>query len=273
MAMNSADCGERELAVSWHAVTHRGLVRRHNEDSFCVAHQDQGDGSRYLIAVADGLGGYRSGSIASKMAMESVRREFASWKGGPASGLLKKALRQANDVLFSAAQSRYEFSEMQTTMTAVVLKDSHMSVGHVGDCRLYRLRGDRLDLLTRDHTAAGQILPLPSRRSAGDSPGLHKLTRSLGSQPFIRVDVFRDLMADKDTCLLCTDGLWGSLPEADLRSALLHTSTPEEACKELLALTLREGGGDNLSAVVFTVCGANRSEKRSSPLSFFHTRN
>ena len=80
-------------------------------------------------------------------------------------------------------------------------------------------------------------------------------------------------MADKDTCLLCTDGLWGSLPEADLRSALLHTSTPEEACKELLALTLREGGGDNLSAVVFTVCGANRSEKRSSPLSFFHTRN
>ncbi len=274
MDMNPDNPEVLGLSVSWHAVTHRGLVRRQNEDSFCVSRQEHSDGLRYLIAVADGLGGYRSGSIASKMAMESVRREFTSWRSGPATGLLRRAVRQANDVLFSAAQSRYEFSEMQTTITSVVLEDSRMAVAHVGDCRLYRLREGRMDLLTRDHTAAGQIIPLPSHRSAGDTQGRHKLTRSLGGQPFIRVDIFGESIADKDTYLLCTDGLWSTLPEGDIRSALVYSATPEEACKELLGLTLSHGGGDNLSAVVFGVsCRIKAGRQRPPLFSFRHVRN
>jgi PPM family protein phosphatase len=175
---------------------------------------------------------------------------------------LRNAVRQANDALFSAAKSRAEFSEMQTTMTAAVLSSGRMAVAHVGDCRLYRLRDGQMRVLTRDHTTATPLLPIQSSRRAGDNSGKHRLTRSLGSQPFVRVDLLETELIDHDVFLLCSDGLWGSIPEDDIRSALAYASQPEAACRELLGLTLKMGAPDNLSAVVFAIAASGSAPRR-----------
>jgi len=248
------------FCLTWHAVTHRGLVRRQNEDSLCALASSENDGPRrYLFAVADGVGGHRAGFIASKIALEVVRREYREWQGGSADHLMTRAVRRANEEVFSAAYVRSEFSGMQTTMTAAVLEQDSIVVGHVGDCRLYRLRNGQIDLLTRDHTQAARLLQAHAVSSdeAKQRPERHRLTRSLGAQPFVRVDVLKEEFDKDDAYLLCSDGLWSKLPDEEIRLAL-QEGEPERACKELLALALKDGGTDNVSAVVFRVANTGK---------------
>jgi len=246
------------ISVTWRAVTHQGLMRERNEDSLCAeADAEKGPASRYLFAVADGVGGHGGGEIASRLAMRSLRDEFHAWKGGAAGRFLDRALRNANQVVFNEAHSQPEFARMQTTLTAVVLEEYSLTIGHVGDCRLYRAREGRVELLTRDHSMANELLKmrLISPEQANGHPGRHQLVRSLGGDPFLRTDIIREEIRSGDTYLLCCDGLWGELSDDDIRAGL-QEGNASAACERLVRIALMAGAPDNISAIVFRVAAA-----------------
>lgn len=248
------------VSLTWQAITHRGLMRSQNEDSFCVAssveeESDSVSSLRYLFAIADGLGGHRGGAIASQIALKSVKDEFHKWHSGNVDSLVDRAMQKANEDVFIASHSEPElFTNMQTTLTVVALAQSSLIVGHVGDCRLYRLRNGRIDVLTRDHTMAQDLLHLHliSPEQASLHPGRHQLTRSVGSEPNVHRDMIREQVQPDDTYLLCSDGLWGDLANDDIKKAMEDMNI-NAACDRLVRLALNAGAPDNITAIMFRI--------------------
>ena len=232
------------------AVTHRGLVRLHNEDTFCVLSNERCD----LFAVADGLGGHRGGSIASEMAIDTIKGDFEKWKGNSGDRFVTKAIQSANQEVFSTSQSHPELFNMQTTATLVALENDSMSIGHVGDCRLYRVRNGRLNILTKDHSQAAELLRLHliSPQEAPEHPGRHQLTRSVGSSPFLRVDLVKEKTKPGDSFILCSDGLWSEVSDNIINDALLERDI-EKSLEELVGRVLQAGAPDNITGILFRI--------------------
>lgn len=264
---------EKTIAVTvrYRVITHKGLMRSQNEDAHYAAHCVKTENelaSRYLFAVADGLGGHRGGAIASRMALKSVKDEFLNWRGGAAKRMVRKALERANDEVFIASHSEPKiFDNMQTTLTAVALEEDSLAIGHVGDCRLYRLRNGCIELLTRDHTMANDMLKfhMISKEQAQQHPGRHQLTRSIGSEPFLHIDIIREHIQPDDTYLLCSDGLWSELSDEDINIAM-QESNIGTACENLVGLALKAGAPDNITAIIFRI--ETIGEEVGSPFSW-----
>jgi protein phosphatase len=222
----------------------------HNEDAFCVITKAE----HHLFAIADGLGGHRGGSIASEMAIDTIKNEFEKWNGRGKERFVLKAISSANMEVFSTSQSHPELFNMQTTATAVILEKDSLAIGHVGDCRLYRVRNGRVALLTKDHSQAAELLRLHliSEKDAPQHPGRHQLTRSVGSSPFLRVDLVKEKTNYGDSFILASDGLWSELEPLDIRDALLDDNV-EKSLEELVAKVLKAGAPDNLTAIIFRI--------------------
>ena len=248
------------VIVRWRAMTHQGLTRSQNEDAHWVTHvierkDSTESASRYVFAVADGLGGHRGGAIASRMAIKAIKEEINSWHGGDAERVVDRAIQKANQNIFCVAQTDPElFRKMQTTITLAVLENDSLVCGHVGDCRLYRMREGRIDVLTRDHTMAGDMLQLHmiSSEQAAAHPGRHQLTRSVGGDPFLKIDLFRQQAKPGDTYLLCSDGLWSELKDEEVRAALEGPDVSRE-CENLVRFALSGGAPDNITAIMFRI--------------------
>jgi protein phosphatase len=237
-------------SVLCRAVTHRGLVRLHNEDAFCVLSKE----NRHLFAVADGLGGHRGGGIASEIAVDTVKSEFEKWNGKGKERFVVRAIERANQEVFSTSQSHPELLNMQTTATVVALEKDTLAIGHVGDCRLYRVGNGQIVTITKDHSQAAELLRLRliSKKDAPNHPGRHQLTRSVGSSPFLRVDLIKEKTNFGDSFILCSDGLWSELDPLDIRDALLDENI-EKSLEQMVGMVLKAGAPDNLTAVIFRV--------------------
>ena len=248
------------VIVTWRAITHQGLTRSQNEDAHWVTHVIEGktdteSSSRYIFAVTDGLGGHRGGAIASRMALKAVKEEFHAWHGGRADNVVSRAIQKANQNIFCVAQTDPElFQKMQTTLTVVVLENDSLTLGHIGDCRLYRMRDNHIDQLTRDHTMASDMLQMHmiSSKQASTHPGRHQLTRSVGGDPFLNADINRQQVRQGDTYLLCSDGLWSELTDEEIRSALEETDV-SRGCEKLVRLALSGGAPDNITGIMFHI--------------------
>jgi protein phosphatase len=236
------------------AVTHRGLVRLHNEDAFSVLTKD----TRHLFIIADGLGGHRGGSIASEMAVDTIKNEFINWNGKSNDRFVTKSIQKANEEVFSTAQSHPELFSMQTTATVVAFEKNSLAIGHVGDCRLYRVRNRRLAVLTHDHSQAAEMLRLHliSHEDSLQHPGRHQLTRSVGSSPFLRVDLVKEKINPGDSYLLCSDGLWSEVSNTDIETALSEKDI-EKSLEELVGMVLKAGAPDNITGIIFRISETN----------------
>ena len=248
------------VIAKWRAITHRGLARSQNEDAHCVAHSvevksDTETASRYLFAIADGLGGHQGGAVASRMALKSIKDEFHKWHGGSPESLVTQAMQKANQRIFCVAQTDPEkFQKMQTTLTVVVLDQDSLTVGHIGDCRLYRLREGCIKILTRDHTMASDMLQmhLISAEQASHHPGRHQLTRSVGGDLFMNADILREQVLPEDTYLLCSDGLWSELSDEEILNTMQQNDV-SAACEKLVRYALSAGAPDNITALAFQI--------------------
>ncbi|HEV3231760.1 MAG TPA: protein phosphatase 2C domain-containing protein [Candidatus Dormibacteraeota bacterium] len=210
-----------------------------------------------LFAVADGLGAYGGGDVASRLAVENLLghcRDAAADSRAP--GMLRGAFDRANRAVFDAALSGAGARKMQTTMTALLLAPGEGHVAHVGDCRLYRLRAGALDLLTTDHTQVMEMLRLRmiSPEQAVDHPGRYALTRSLGGDLIVRTDVRREPVLDGDTFLIGSDGLWGKVDAAEIQEAM--AGDLGRACAGLVERAVERGGEDNSTLVAVRVVSA-----------------
>lgn len=233
--------------------------RNNNEDSFCS------DTSLGLFAVADGMGGYEGGEVASHLAIETMLGFFrrnakdddTTWPFGidPRLGveenMLAVAVRCADAEI--AAKKTGKLSSMGSTVAALVVRDEHAIIGHVGDSRVYRLRGGKLTQLTRDHSLYQEMLamgtPMPPREQF---PHSNVITRALGMKPSSRPDLATEPLRAGDVFLLCTDGLTETVTEERMTEALLAMPL-QDAVDRLVAEAYERGGRDNITVVAVRV--------------------
>ncbi len=229
----------------------RGKVREENQDT--VLHVQVALGE--LSIVADGMGGYAGGATASRMVVESIHEYLASLPRDSAPDTaIREAARQANAKILAAASAPDSpYRKMGSTVVlALVQQDANETrawIGHVGDSRAYLARAGWLIRLTSDHSAVQALLnrSLISLEEAGSHPDASVLTRSLGRHPEVEIDIEMVSLAAGDSLLLCSDGLWGYVPEQEIQRAAADTdSTAEATVKTLLEMALAGGGHDNI---------------------------
>lgn len=220
-----------------------GRVRKQNEDSVYAA-----DAQR-LFAVADGMGGHRAGEVASSMAVEALRARLQARQ--PDLQLMRQAFEEANRRISCAAEKDERLQGMGTTMTALWQTERSVLIAHVGDSRVYLLRGGSLRQVTDDHSVVAELLRcgLITPQEARRHPYRNVITRSLGSAPTVEVDLLERDREPGDLWLLCTDGLSNMLTDREME-ALLVSLPPQKAADALMQKALEAGGTDNITLIL-----------------------
>ncbi|MDH3376627.1 MAG: Stp1/IreP family PP2C-type Ser/Thr phosphatase [Gammaproteobacteria bacterium] len=229
-----------------------GRVREHNEDS-TAAEKRLG-----LFIVADGMGGYRAGEVASAFAVttmvRSLRRQLYELDGRTTSmgRAIKDALLRANDHIFRSAQSVDEYRGMGTTIASLLFHDDDVCIAHVGDCRAYRLRDGELRQLTTDHTVHQELIDrgLCTPEEAAEVVSRSVVTRALGIDATVNVDVSEQSIQANDMYLLCSDGLTDMIDDEMIRATLQSNKSLNGKASSLVELANDCGGQDNVSVVL-----------------------
>jgi len=240
-------------------LTDVGLQRANNEDSYIYWEPEAEDEFRRkgrLAIVADGMGGYEGGQEASRLAVETVRYVYDEEFNGDPQATLISALQSAHETIQRYAVEHPQFSGMGTTGTALAIVGEQLYFAHIGDSRLYLVRGKTITRLTRDHSYVGRLVESGIVRSedAESHPQRHILTAALGSGRDVTPDVPDQPMAlqDSDLLILCTDGLWSVVPEQEI-SRIVQSNGPAEACRKLVEAALERGGPDNVTVIILRV--------------------
>jgi len=231
-----------------------GTTRSGNED--CCGHLVENPDTA-LIVVADGIGGYEGGEIASSMAVELTIQSYR--ESPPAWGAAKRlgrAVQFANIEIYNKALTVPELRRMGTTLTAMVIEKGMLSAAHVGDCRIYHLRHGKITQLSKDHTVVGERvrMGLLSEAEARNHPERSHLLRSVGHELIVSVDHLRMPLIQDDHLVLCTDGLHQTLDAREIER-VVHGLNPGEACRRLINTATQRGTLDNLTAAIFHVRG------------------
>lgn len=238
-----------------------GKVRKHNEDTILLREDLN------LFLLADGAGGHEAGNVASALATTTVAHYFEDTKkkylevpdydsfGLPAAARrMSAALHRANHEVLEVAVATNKRKGMGTTIVAVWLdpRSGLIHIGHVGDSRCYRLRGRHLELLTQDHSLATEVLEMQPEIEEAVLAKLprHVVTRALGMADAVRTTLRSFEPAPGDKYLLCSDGLHGAVPDAQIAEALAIERTPEEQARLLIEMAKDAGSRDNISALV-----------------------
>lgn len=236
------------------SISDRGLSEKRplNEDSF-LANADLG-----IFAVADGVGGADAGEVASQTAIDVLTEAFRNQLGDgeDVEDLMELAIQRANSSIHQMAAEHPRFSMMATTIVALHLADARATFGHVGDSRLYRLSPDgKLTRETADHSVveeevrAGRMTP----EQAANHPSKNVISRALGAEDTVEVDM-KDIDVEEGTAfLLCTDGITRHIPDNELRELLMSGQSPEATCAQMKERCYQRGAEDNLTAVIVQV--------------------
>jgi len=246
--------------MEFSAATDKGRVRGNNEDAFAVAEELN------LFVLSDGMGGYASGEVASKIAVDTVVshcREAAknpalTYYGGfhlgasETSRRLASAISLANRAVREEAEKNAARRGMGATIVALQLSENLVSFGHVGDSRAYRLRNGALRQLTHDHSfVADQVRRGKMTQAEADKSNLQNvLLRALGPELDVVVDVSEQEVHEGDTFLLCSDGLSKELSDAQIAAVLEEGGDPQTSAQRLIHLANEAGGEDNITVVV-----------------------
>ncbi len=229
-------------------LSHTGYVRKSNEDAILT------DPTGALWAVADGMGGYGHGDVASDLVIE----QLALLPHAPIScPHLVGALQAANSAIRRWAASA-NVAQMGATVVAALVDGGAVTIAWVGDSRAYCLRGGELSQLTRDHSVVqelldnGQLTPAAVRQH----PQAHVVTRAIGAADRLDVETAEVALEPGDVLILCSDGLTDCVAEAEIISCMKAVSTPEAACRRLVAAALDHGAPDNVSVIVVRIDGA-----------------
>src|ERR1700712_4263193 len=229
--------------------TDTGRQRSANEDSVFVRAP--------VFVIADGMGGAQAGEVASKTSAESFDRDLPA---GPPERGLKQTIESANREIHRLARTDPNLAGMGTTTTAAILDEQaeEVAIGHVGDSRAYRLRRGKLERLTRDHSLVeemrrkGQL----TEAQAEDHPQRSIITRALGPEPEVEVDVQTVPALDGDVFLICSDGLTTMLDDEQIGRLLARATSMQNAVRALIDEANRAGGRDNISVINFKVVDA-----------------
>jgi protein phosphatase len=249
-----------------------GMRRTNNQDSFVVSmasNPTQWDQRGHLLVVADGMGAHAAGELASRLAVDHVAHLYYKFPEQSAPEALRRAMIEANAEINRRGQANEEFHNMGTTCSALVLLPQGAIIGHIGDSRVYRLRQNRLEQLTFDHSllwemrASGQ---LTRENEVAINIPKNVITRSLGPYPEVRIDLEGPFPIEPgDTFLICSDGLTGQVSDDEL-GPILASLPPREAAQVLIDLANLRGGPDNITLIIAKIMANSRGNHEAKPL-------
>jgi protein phosphatase len=239
------------MRIDWAGLSDRGRRRTSNEDSFLA------DGSLGLFVVADGMGGHAAGEVASRLAVDTVRRVLGETGARPEPRLtIERAITEANRAIVERTQEHEGLEGMGTTLVLALIDASSAWISHVGDSRAYRVRGGALQLLTRDHSWVNEQvrMGLLSQEEARRHPWRNVVTRALGSREQVEAEVGVEELVAGDRILLCSDGLNSMVKEDKILEAIDGAGNDLElACRRLIELANGSGGEDNITVLLLGV--------------------
>ena len=241
---------------SW-GLTDPGCVRKQNQDAYRI---EQLDRDTLLCVVCDGMGGAKSGNVASSLAVEVFTEEIRrSWKRGMESDLidqmLRSAVKLANFTVFDQAAQFEEFSGMGTTLVAVLIRGNKATLVNVGDSRIYGINRSGIRQLTKDHSLVqmmvdrGDLTP----EVAKSYPGKNLITRAIGTEPMVICDIYHKEVNKGDYLLLCTDGLSNVMDDQEILFEVVHGVNKERCCQRLLDIAKNRGAPDNVTSVLVLI--------------------
>ncbi|MDB5868324.1 MAG: protein phosphatase domain protein [Polaromonas sp.] len=236
------------------AQTDQGRVRKNNEDAVAF------DAQTGLCLLADGMGGYNAGEIASGMAVTLIKLELGSWLLEAGSRVSARELRRimetcvgnVNQSIFSAACSNSDYEGMGTTLVVGVFLDSRLVLGHIGDSRCYRLRGHTFQQITKDHSLLQEQIDagLMTPEEALTAPNKNLITRALGVDNSVLIEINEHRVELGDVYLMCSDGLSDMVPDAAIAAILDAPDALPEKALNLVAAANEGGGRDNISVLL-----------------------
>lgn len=234
--------------------TDPGRTRENNEDSVTF------DAASRLGILADGMGGYNAGEVASGMATTYIKSELGRWLGeaGHVASLreMRRALEicvdNANRSIFNAANSNPQYSGMGTTLVAGIFLDDRVLLGHIGDSRVYRLRDRKLEQITKDHSLLQEQLDdgLITAEQAATAPHKNLVTRALGVEDSVMLEVNEHLVEPGDLYLMCSDGLSDMIDDAAIAQVLESDASLPQKAIQLIESANAGGGRDNISVLL-----------------------
>lgn len=241
---------------SW-GLTDQGCVRTQNQDTY---HIEQLDKNTLLCVVCDGMGGAKSGNVASSLAadvfVQEVRRTWkASMDPNEIEQMLSSAVKLANFTVYDQGKQFEEFSGMGTTLVAVLVADRWATVINVGDSRAYYVSQDGIRQLSKDHSLVqlmvdrGELTPERARTY----PGKNFITRAIGTEPVVLSDVYCQEVSEGDFLLLCSDGLSNMLDDQEILFEVVHGVNKQHCCQRLLDIAKNRGAPDNVTSILIMI--------------------
>ena len=239
------------------ALTDPGCVREQNQDAY---HLEQLDKNTLLCTVCDGMGGAKSGNVASSLAVDVFSQEVKrSWKSDmdedQVDVMLQSAVKLANFTVYDQAQQFAEFAGMGTTLVSVLIRGKRVTVVNVGDSRCYYVNKQGIRQVTQDHSLVQMMITKGelSPEKAKNYPGKNLITRAIGTEPVVMCDVFH-LKAEKGDCLLlCSDGLSNLMDDQEILFEVAHGMDKQQCCQRLLEIAKHRGAPDNVTSAMVVI--------------------
>lgn len=239
--------------LSSYGSSQTGLVRSENQDairSYVPEDDETLQSHGQLYAVADGLGGYEHGGIASTLALETFFSNFYSGSPRKSPQNLRQGFQAANLAVAQTAQRMQ--ARMGTTLSAINIIGDQLHIAHIGDSRVYLIRNGKATCLTNDHTAVGELVRM--RVISPDKVRTHErrsvLEKCLGMELFVQPDISRHTIQEDDFLILCTDGVWAYIEDDEFAAITLERRSPEQISQTLIENALTRDSDDNVSALV-----------------------
>ena len=228
-----------------YSMTDIGRVRQLNEDS-CY----QPEAGERFCAVADGMGGHNAGEVASALAVQTYAENMRAVRRVTAEAL-KNAVARANEAVYRASQESPEVSGMGTTFSALAMEGANAFIAHVGDSRVYLIRRGALMQVTIDHTLVEEMVlkGIITVREARVHPRRNIITRALGTEPRVEIDMLQLDLKPGDVFFLCSDGLTNHVPEREILHAAVNDMDWQQKLRHLIGIALENGGQDNITAM------------------------
>ena len=238
-------------------LTDPGCVRAQNQDAYQIEHLDR---NTLLCVVCDGMGGAKSGNVASTLAVDVFVQEIKrTWTSAmdreKINQMLRNAVKLANFTVFDQAMQFEEFSGMGTTMVAALVRGRDVTVINVGDSRIYRVNRTGIRQLTVDHSLVqmmvdrGELTPELARTY----PGKNFITRAIGTEPVVESDLFHYNVDRGDCLLLCSDGLSNMMDDQEILFEVVHGTNKQLCCQRLLDIAKNRGAPDNVTSVLILI--------------------
>ena len=235
-------------------ITDPGCTRPQNQDTYQIEALDK---NTLLCVVCDGMGGAKSGNVASSLAADVFVQEIKrTWTADmdleKAEQMLCNAVKLANFTVHDQAGQFEEFSGMGTTLVAALIQGKQATVVNVGDSRCYIVTGEGISQLTEDHSLVQMMIQRGelTRERAKHYPGKNLITRAIGTEPVVSCDVFHRRLSAGDCLLLCSDGLTNTMDDQEILFEVVHGANKESTCQRLLDIAKNRGAPDNVTCVL-----------------------